>query len=49
MADVLSIALTAGFFALAALLVRGCELLVGSDLEPAATEPVAGVRELVDA
>jgi hypothetical protein len=47
MADILFLALIAGFFALALLLVRGCERLIG-EVEPAA-DPVgassAPVRE----
>jgi hypothetical protein len=43
MADILFLALIAGFFALALLLVRGCERLVG-DVEPAA-DPVETASE----
>jgi hypothetical protein len=43
MADLLFLALIAGFFALALLLVRGCERLIG-DVEPAAA-PVAATSE----
>ncbi len=36
--DIVFLLVVAGFFALAVLLVRGCELLLGTDTERAATD-----------
>lgn len=55
MADLLFISITVGFFALAALFVRGCDKIIGAGDEASAASPASepertiGADEKVDA
>jgi hypothetical protein len=46
MTDVLMVALFVGFFGLALLFVKGCERIVGADIESAATDEAEPAEEI---
>ena len=46
MTDLLMVALFAGFFGLALLFVKGCERIVGADIEPAGTDEAEPAEEV---
>lgn len=49
MADLGALALVVAFFALALALVKGCELIIGPDVEAQRTEPASDAEEQVAA